>query len=73
MALEQEAVERYAELADQMVLTSGGATRLVDRLVKAGSVERVACPADRPDTLGCIIRRVLVFFRLRPSYLLGYR
>lgn len=36
-----------SELAEQMVLTSGGATRLVDRLVTDGLVERVGCPDDR--------------------------
>lgn len=36
-----------SELAEQMVLTSGGATRLVDRLVGDGLVEREACPSDR--------------------------
>lgn len=35
------------ELGDQLVLTSGGATRLVDRLVEAGYIERAACPEDR--------------------------
>ncbi|NND01681.1 MAG: MarR family transcriptional regulator [Acidimicrobiia bacterium] len=34
-------------IAEQMVLTSGGATRLVDRLVGNGLVERVGCPSDR--------------------------
>lgn len=36
-----------SELACQLGLTSGGATRLVDRVVDAGLVERVACPSDR--------------------------
>ena len=36
-----------SDLANQMVLTSGGITRLVDRLVAAGSVDRVSCPSDR--------------------------
>ena len=36
-----------SELADQMVLTSGGVTRLVDRLTDDGYVERMACPTDR--------------------------
>lgn len=36
-----------SELAGQMVLTSGGATRLVDRLTDHGLVERVSCPSDR--------------------------
>ncbi|NNK90982.1 MAG: winged helix-turn-helix transcriptional regulator [Acidimicrobiia bacterium] len=35
------------ELGEQLVLTSGGATRLVDRLVEAGYLERTACPDDR--------------------------
>lgn len=36
-----------SELADQMVLTSGGATRLVDRLMAADLVERIQCATDR--------------------------
>lgn len=36
-----------SELACQLGLTSGGATRLVDRVVEAGLVERNACPSDR--------------------------
>lgn len=36
-----------SDLAGQMVLTSGGITRLVDRLANNGYVSRVACPSDR--------------------------
>lgn len=36
-----------SQLADQMVLTSGGITRLVDRLASAGYVERTPCASDR--------------------------
>lgn len=36
-----------SELADQLAITSGGVTRLVDRLIEAGYVERMACPEDR--------------------------
>jgi DNA-binding MarR family transcriptional regulator len=36
-----------SELAAQLGLTSGGATRLVDRVADAGLVERAACPSDR--------------------------
>jgi DNA-binding MarR family transcriptional regulator len=36
-----------SELAYQMVLTSGGVTRLIDRLVADGVAERVSCPSDR--------------------------
>jgi DNA-binding MarR family transcriptional regulator len=35
------------ELAEQMVLTSGGVTRLIDRLAKQQLVERILCPSDR--------------------------
>ena len=35
------------ELSDQLTLTTGGATRLVDRMVDAGHVERQPRPTDR--------------------------
>jgi MarR family 2-MHQ and catechol resistance regulon transcriptional repressor len=34
-------------LAEQISLTTGGVTRLVDRMQAAGYVERVPCPTDR--------------------------
>lgn len=34
-------------LAEQIVLTTGGVTRLIDRMEKAGYVERRPCPDDR--------------------------
>lgn len=36
-----------SDLAEQMVLTSGGVTRLIDRLAEAGYVARLQCPSDR--------------------------
>lgn len=36
-----------SELGAQMVLTSGGVTRLIDRLEAEGYVERMPCPSDR--------------------------
>lgn len=36
-----------SQLADQMVLTSGGVTRLIDRLAATSYVIRVSCPEDR--------------------------
>ncbi len=36
-----------SELATQIALTSGGVTRLVDRIADAGYVERQNCPSDR--------------------------
>ena len=35
------------DLAEQIALTSGGVTRLVDRMEAAGYVERRPCPTDR--------------------------
>lgn len=34
-------------LASQITLTTGGVTRLFDRMITAGLVERVPCPSDR--------------------------
>lgn len=34
-------------LAQQVALTSGGVTKLIDRMISAGLVERVPCPTDR--------------------------
>ena len=38
---------RMSELADRLLLSRSGATRLVDRLVADGLVERVSCDDDR--------------------------
>jgi DNA-binding MarR family transcriptional regulator len=38
---------RMSELADAVVLSRSGVTRLVDRMVRAGLVRREACPTDR--------------------------
>ncbi len=38
---------RMSELADRLLLSRSGATRLVDRLVADGLVERVVCESDR--------------------------
>ena len=36
-----------SQLAAQVSLTTGGVTRLVDRIAEAGYVERQNCPSDR--------------------------
>jgi DNA-binding MarR family transcriptional regulator len=38
---------RMSELADRLLLSRSGVTRLVDRLVAAGMVERLTCDDDR--------------------------
>ncbi len=38
---------RMGELAESVLLTRSGITRLVDRMIKTGLVVREACPGDR--------------------------
>lgn len=38
---------KMGELAEAMVITRGGLTKLVDRLIKAGLMERTFCATDR--------------------------
>lgn len=49
MAISKADEERMkmGELADALVITRGGLTKLVDRLVKAGLIERTFCETDR--------------------------
>lgn len=36
-----------SSLAQQVALTGGGVTKMIDRMINAGLVERVPCPTDR--------------------------
>jgi len=50
LATLQRAPERrlkMGELAEALVITRGGLTKLVDRLIKAGLLERTFCETDR--------------------------
>lgn len=38
---------KMSEIAEAIVHSSGGTTRLIDRLEEAGLVERQSCPSDR--------------------------
>ena len=38
---------KMGELAESLVITRGGLTKLVDRLIKAGLMERTFCETDR--------------------------
>lgn len=42
---------RPTELAERVLLTKSGLTRLLDRLVDRGFIERHACPTDRRGQL----------------------
>ena len=50
---------RMSELADAVVLSRSGLTRLVDRLVEQGYVERRSCPSDARGALAAITPRGL--------------
>lgn len=45
---------RMSELADAVLLSRSGVTRLVDRMVRDGLVERVQCPEDRRVTYAAL-------------------
>lgn len=45
---------RMTELADRVLLSRSGLTRLVDRLEREGLVERRACPSDARGTLAVL-------------------
>ncbi len=47
IAAADEGRMRMGDLADALVITRGGLTKLVDRLVKAGLIERTFCETDR--------------------------
>jgi DNA-binding MarR family transcriptional regulator len=47
VAEEPEERMKMGELAETLVITRGGLTKLVDRLVKAGLLERTFCETDR--------------------------
>jgi DNA-binding MarR family transcriptional regulator len=56
---------RMTELADRVLLSRSGLTRLVDRLVNAGLVERQPCPDDARGTF-CVLTPA-GFARLRDA------
>src|SRR3954451_15351443 len=50
---------RMIELADRVLLSRSGLSRLVDRLVREGLVERAPCPDDARGTLAVLTPRGL--------------
>lgn len=48
---------RMTELADSVLLSKSGITRLVDRMEEAGLIERGVCPSDRRGTIVRMTRR----------------
>ena len=65
---------RMGELAERLFLSRSGLTRLIDRLTKAGLVEREVCESDRRGYYATLTaegeRR---FTEARPTHLRGVR
>ncbi len=65
---------RMTELAAAVVLSQSGLTRLVDRLVLAGSVERTRCETDRRGLNAQLTEAGEArFAEARPTHLAGVR
>jgi DNA-binding MarR family transcriptional regulator len=63
---------RMTELADRVLLSRSGLTRLVDRLEKDGLVERQACPGDARGTHAVLTEAGLTRLRsASPTHLRG--
>lgn len=65
---------RMGDLADRLLLSRSGLTRLIDRLVSRGVVERHSCPDDRRGTYARLTpdgRKLLD--QARPTHLRGVR
>lgn len=66
--------QRMQELANQMLLSKSGLTRMVDRLEAAGFVRREVCPSDRRGTYVAITDQGLTTLRhAAPVHLRGIR
>jgi DNA-binding MarR family transcriptional regulator len=65
---------RMQDLADRVLLSQSGLTRLVDRMETAGLVERRRCPEDGRGTLATVTRAGLGRLRRAwPTHLAGVR
>ncbi|MGN6379391.1 MAG: MarR family winged helix-turn-helix transcriptional regulator [Gaiellales bacterium] len=65
---------RMSDIAERVFLSRSGLTRLVDRLVREGLVERRSCPSDLRGQLALITDRGReVFAEARSTHLEGVR
>ena len=63
---------RMTELADRVLLSRSGLTRLVDRLERDGLIAREACPSDARGTLAVLTEAGLIRLRAAwPTHLRG--
>lgn len=54
LAEAEEGRMRMHDLADRVLLSRSGVTRLVDRLERGGLLRRVACPSDARGQFACL-------------------
>ena len=74
LAMSPEHSLRMGTLAERLLLSRSGLTRLVDRLAARGLVERHSCPDDRRGTYARLTDEGLARFRqARPTHLRGVR
>jgi DNA-binding MarR family transcriptional regulator len=65
---------RMNELADRVLLSRAGITRLVDRLAADGLVARARCPSDARGAYAVLTQRGLTRFEAaRPEHIAGVR
>lgn len=65
---------RMADLADRVLLSRSGMTRLVDRLERAGWLVREQCPADARGCFAALTAEGEAFLdEARPTHLSGIR
>lgn len=63
---------RMNDLACSVMLSKSGLTRLIDRMVKAGLVERASCPSDRRGSFAVLTPRgEETFLQAAPVHLEG--
>lgn len=65
---------RMQELADRVLLSKSGLTRLIDRMERDGLVQRQACPSDRRGTFAELTAAGMdTLRRSAPTHLRGVR
>ena len=65
---------RMAELADRVLLSRSGMTRLVDRLEREGYLERSTCSDDKRGAYAVLTRKgAETLARVRPTHLANVR
>jgi DNA-binding MarR family transcriptional regulator len=74
LAAAAEGRMRMSELADSVLLSRSGLTRLVDRMARAGLLERVRCDEDARGTFAAITPKGRALFdQARETHLAGIR